>query len=273
MFALNALALSLIAVVLGGDSNGLALTKQATGLTLFSFDNSGMANNPTTTEVVTSLDSVTLKNALSGIISGNIEFPNAGHVYEFQCNFENTSLAFVWVDGHLICQDNNAYVPDLRTIDNPLPIRTKTSLPFRAHLYKDELVESARLSVRWRNLGNLGNLGNNDKRKKYGGEFEVITDRYLSPDLSAAEKERDLIQREASKGFGNLLHHNMLTFTNLPSGAAITLQLCQISSKKCITVATPDGISRIGADVRVGPYSFDRSYGELVCARAEPAPA
>jgi len=60
-----------------------------------------------------------------------------------------------------------------------------------------------------------------------------------------------------------MLHHNMLAFTCLPAGIAITTHLCQVSSGKCIEVAKPDGIQRTGAYTRVGSYASDRSYGQF----------
>mgnify|MGYP004087362583 CR=1 FL=1 len=38
-----------------------------------------------------------------------------------------TTTAFVWVDGHMICQDNHAYNVALGSGDNPLPIQGQDS--------------------------------------------------------------------------------------------------------------------------------------------------
>lgn len=61
-------------------------------------------------------------------------------MYSFYCNFSRTTTAFVWIDGHMICQDNHAYVVAPDVMDNPLPIqgndngRNTKTLPFRAHI-------------------------------------------------------------------------------------------------------------------------------------------
>ena len=155
-------------------------------------------------------------------------------------------MAFFWIDGHLLCQDGNVYNVTESSTDNPLPIRRRTTFPFRVHLYKNvSMQERMTFSVQWSDSNN---------------PFTDIPSTAITSNmLSLNEQKRDLIQRKASKGWGNMLHSNMLTFTKLPAGLAVTTQLCQLSTSKCITVAYPDGIQRCNAHVRVGAYSLSRT--------------
>jgi hypothetical protein len=69
----------------------------------------------------------------SRLFQGTIQFGASG-VYQFQCNFSMATTAFVWIDGHLVCQDGRAYHVDVGNYDNPLPIQPEKTLPFRAHV-------------------------------------------------------------------------------------------------------------------------------------------
>jgi len=156
-------------------------------------------------------------------------------------------MGFFWIDGHLLCQDGNVYNVTESSTDNPLPIRRRTTFPFRVHMYKNvSMQELMTFSVQW-----------SDSNNSFTDiPSTAITFNMLSPN----EQKRDTIQRKSSEGWGNMLHSNMLTFTKLPAGLAVTTQLCQLSTSKCITVAYPDGIQRCNAHVRVGAYSLSRSY-------------
>ena len=77
-------------------------------------------------------------------IQGTVEFPSSG-VYQFLCNFSMVTTAFVWIDGHLVCQDGKAYTVAVGNYDNPLPIQPAKILPFRAHvMYNGCTTESCR---------------------------------------------------------------------------------------------------------------------------------
>ena len=55
------------------------------------------------------------------------------------------TTAFVWIDGHLVCQDGKAYTVAVGNYDNPLPIQPAKILPFRAHvMYNGCTTESCR---------------------------------------------------------------------------------------------------------------------------------
>jgi hypothetical protein len=110
------------------------------GLTLRVWDNTGRAGPPKTTSVVDGpIVNLTAAGPFSAELEGTIDF-NASGVFEFFCNFSLTTTAFVWIDGHMICQDNHAYVVDPTVMDNPLPIQGTDAgmavkrLPFRAHI-------------------------------------------------------------------------------------------------------------------------------------------
>lgn len=120
----------------------IQLTAADQGLTLRIWNNTGRAGPPASTSVVAGpILNITgpSSGAFSAELEGTIDF-NASGVFQFFCNFSLTTTAFVWVDGHMICQDNHAYVVDPTVMDNPLPIQGTDAgtrvkrLPFRAHI-------------------------------------------------------------------------------------------------------------------------------------------
>ena len=58
----------------------------------------------------------------------------------------------------------------------------------------------------------------------------------LDAALSRGERLRDDTQRRASRGWGHMLHRNMLTMTKLPAGVALTTALCRLSTGACVDV-------------------------------------
>ena len=97
----------------------------SSGLTLKLYDNAALVGTPrhiaTTTLAQLSLankNNSTQNHAsftgchLSGELSGSLHVSNSGGgIYTFDCQFHATSTGWVWVDGHLVCQDGNAYRP------------------------------------------------------------------------------------------------------------------------------------------------------------------
>ena len=130
---------------MGAAFSALAMAQLASseqGLTLRVWGNSGRAGPPASTSIVAGpILNITgpTGGAFSAELEGTIDFNTSG-VFEFFCNFSLTTTAFVWVDGHMICQDNHAYVVDPTVMDNPLPIQGMDAgmsvkrLPFRAHI-------------------------------------------------------------------------------------------------------------------------------------------
>lgn len=184
------------------------------GLTIRTFPNSALSLPSYSTSVANTTTSIsipdisTTQQTLSSIVSGTITFPSLG-LYSFQCQILHTSMRFMWIDGHLLCQDGHVYNITHSSTDNPLPIRRRKTFPFRAHVYKNTSIqELMSLSVTWSSSNN---------------SFTAIPSTALTTELSLNEQKRDTVQRKASIGWGNMLHSNMLTFTKLPAGLAITI--------------------------------------------------
>ena len=86
----------------------LPMARAEHGLTLRVWNNTGRAGEPASTSIVAGpILNLTASGPFSAELEGTIDF-NASGVYEFFCNFSLTTTAFVWVDGHMICQDNHA---------------------------------------------------------------------------------------------------------------------------------------------------------------------
>ena len=132
-----ALALALSAATAAGQTQGL----KTQGLMLRMYNNTALAGAPETTSVMGGASiEATASGAFSAELSGVITFPGPG-IYNFSCEFVQSTLGWVWVDGHQVCGDGHAYTLVKGTFDNPLPItqqqRAGLTLPFRAHLYND----------------------------------------------------------------------------------------------------------------------------------------
>jgi len=111
------------------------------GLTLTIYDNTARVPSANTHKSIIDTPSFTFNTTkpFSADIEGTISF-NVSGVFQFNCSFGRTTLAFVWIDGHMVCQDGNAFLPAPGTMDNPLPIQGNDdgspmkTLPFRAHI-------------------------------------------------------------------------------------------------------------------------------------------
>jgi len=227
-----------------------------TGVTIDTFSNSGLFGPPLTRASVPDTSFIAAsEEGVSAYVYGTVYFPSNGS-WIFDCAFVNTAVGFVWIDGHLVCQDGNTYNVSAGAADNPLPVRTAAGgrgLAIRAHMYKDaaRAREPMSLSVRW---------GLNTS-----SSMAAIPSAALRPHLSAVEQQRDKLQASSTAGWRKLLHHNVLTFTSLPAGIAFTPTVCQISTKTCIDFCVADGLwkKESGCDVRVGPYAINGSYGQF----------
>eukprot|EP00927_Polykrikos_kofoidii_P055109 TRINITY_DN4941_c0_g1_i1.p1 TRINITY_DN4941_c0_g1~~TRINITY_DN4941_c0_g1_i1.p1 ORF type:complete len:926 (+),score=102.55 TRINITY_DN4941_c0_g1_i1:35-2812(+) len=228
------------------------------GVTVSFFSNSGLSGIPFDVKVVPDTSEIVAagNDTLSVSISGTVTFPSSG-LWRFDCKFKHTAVAFFWVDGHLLCQDGNVYNATVDTTDNPLPIRSRRSFALRAHLYKNlRSSEPISMAVRW---------AHQDTPNEPRSQMLPIPSSALDPVLSVNERRRDALQASAAKGWGNMLHHSMLTFTRLPAGIALTPTVCQLSTQRCIEFCVPDGLwkSDSGCEARVGPYALDRSFGQF----------
>jgi hypothetical protein len=144
------LLLALLVAAAAAATVAAAAAAAATdGVRLRVYDNSGLLGPPVEDRVLQSaafsLPGAAHGGAWSAELSGQLLLADsAAGLFNFSCAFANTTLGFVWVDGHLICQDGNAYPQQgPGGSDNPLPINVfnnasrgaVSSLPFRAHVY------------------------------------------------------------------------------------------------------------------------------------------
>eukprot|EP01045_Picozoa_sp_COSAG04_P000646 COSAG04_NODE_17_length_40288_cov_9.152728_2_plen_784_part_00 len=364
------------------------------GVRLRVYANSGLAGPPAEERLLPTASFALPASAHGGTfsaeLSGSLLLPAAsGGLFNFSCAFVNSTLGFVWVDGHLVCADGNAYgTQGVGATDSPLPINLFQDatrgpvrrLPFRAHLYYTatvarqervvcthtrsagcyddfpnnqcgftkigsfnltwqraaELCHAAGFSVagaegsgsetwcsdslapscpklpqRFCNNSCPGNASQTCGQGwtlepiafecaqapappassgaqvgltvswgklsySFAGDHSIVPGRpradapmaviggaSLSPSLPVHEERRDSVQRSLTRGWGAWLHHNMLAIVKMPEAATITTQLCSVSTGACLSIMTPDGISKRAAGakgVRVGHFAWDRSH-------------
>jgi hypothetical protein len=116
---------------------------RGTGVTLKLYDNLGLSGAPSASSVLpTAAFEHNAERPFSAEMVGTLAFPATGGVFRFDCNWTHVTMGYVWVDGHMVCQDPFTYKPGAGTTDNPLPVNTfkrskgiVPSLPFRAHFY------------------------------------------------------------------------------------------------------------------------------------------
>lgn len=82
---------------------------------------------------------------------GTLELPQGSTEYNFSCSFANTTMGFLWIDDHLVCQDGNIYKPPVSRTDLPLKRLAKASLP---------IVLRAYTAPSQRSRGNVSFVGN-----------------------------------------------------------------------------------------------------------------
>lgn len=189
---------------------------------------------------------------LSGELLGTVAFAKPGGVYQFNCTFSHTSTGFVWIDGHLVCNDGNAYRQkwDENPSDNPLPIARP--LPFRVHIASNDTscAKPANVKVSWREITHDADTPQ--------GDFQLLTSNdevALSPGLPPSEAQRDTLQRNLGHGWGAWLRHDPMSLVKLPEGLVLTPRLCRISNNTCHRVLDPTS-----PELRVGLHAYDRSY-------------
>jgi hypothetical protein len=82
------------------------------GLTLKVYANTALAGTPVSTRLLSSpeleLPAAQHGGAWSAEVVGTVAFPQSGGLFNFSCDFVGTTLGFVWVDGHRVCNDGNA---------------------------------------------------------------------------------------------------------------------------------------------------------------------
>ena len=237
MFAATALALLTCSSAAGSLPGGGSTGQQ--GLTLKTYTNMALAGQPATATIV-GATACSLPGAapLSAELVGTIAFPEAGGLFYFDCAWSGTTLGFVWIDGHLVCQDGNAYQPSDGTTDNPLPVNTVAStkgvvasLPFRAHIYSAGSAHNVGVNVTW--------SVENEDQMPAALSHVAIPAAALAPNLPAAEQQRDDLQRGLATGWGSWLHGNMLPVVKLPEAAVLRRPYARSPPASASTAACP----------------------------------
>ncbi|KAL3915482.1 MAG: hypothetical protein SGILL_005632, partial [Bacillariaceae sp.] len=228
---------------------------------------------------------------LSGKLEGSITFHQKGW-YTFECHFHNTSTGWVWVDGHVVCGDDNAYQPPI--LDNPLKIpattssrqnRKKFTFPFRAHVTanttahchdndddENEVAPTPYLQVFWKREPfdesateaptrfQIMRHSSLIKSTRGHATFNATRNSPIAatfhPELSDPEHYREILQGYLKQGWGYWLRSNILSIVKLPEGLVVSFQICSMgNSSKCLDTAVPDT-----QGVRVDLHAYDRSY-------------
>ena len=81
----------------------------------------------------------------SAEVTGTVNL-QPGVAYSFFCSFDGASIAFLWIDDHLVCQIG-AYLNSSISLaptppnaawgqDNPVTVYRRTPSPVRLHIYK-----------------------------------------------------------------------------------------------------------------------------------------
>jgi Trehalase len=274
------------------------------GITFKYYDNMGLAGTPSFTTILnttsfsipltlllrltpehktTTTTTTPTKQAtpFSAELYGSLVVPPQGATYQFFCSWLGSSMGFVWVDGHMVCQDGNTYQTNADDMDDALPMNNNNNirdghhksgssrgivkqLPFRAHFYFNgtlrpkDIVRRTKigLSVEW-SVRPTTTTATGRSDTDTGGESAIvpIPTTLLHPWLKESEARRDTLQRQlASSGWGPWLHSSMLSLVLLPDAATITTKICHVNStntntttennNNCIEYAFPDGAQR-----------------------------
>lgn len=248
------------------------------GLTLKTYANTALSGTPAGTSVVSAAACAVPTGGapLSAELVGTISFPVQGGMFHFNCSWVDTTVGFVWVDGHMVCQDGHAYHPSDGSTDNPLSINllpnqakgVVSSLPFRAHIYYSGHEDThVGVNVTWAALAAAPSVESVASHRLLSLPHTNIPATSLGTELPAAEQHRDRLQRGLANGWGNWLHENMLPMVKLPEAIVVAPAVCSKSTKRCLDSCVPDGTrpySRksdpVGVETRVGHHAFDRSY-------------
>ena len=114
---------------------GIGTDDGAAGVTLSIFDNSAFHGPAASSATVPGLSfAKEVRSGSSVELTGTLTLPPAA-VFNFTCAFANTSYAFLWIDDHLVCQDNNVYKPPTSRIALPLGKLSKAALPVVLRAY------------------------------------------------------------------------------------------------------------------------------------------
>ena len=136
-----------------------ALSVNASGLTMTTFENSAMAGTPSTNLTVPSLDLTVpfSKTVGSAEVVGTLTFSKAT-MYAFECTFDEGIMAFVWIRDHLVCHTRP--IPFGNTPSStdgcpeyPLPVKAGQVDPLVLHVYAlNATTGPSKISVQWAEL-------------------------------------------------------------------------------------------------------------------------
>ena len=99
------------------------------------YNNSGFSGDPLRDVILRSFGTAeVVDDSFSGELTGTVQFPTDGAIV-ITCSFSNTTSAFVWIDDHLVCQDENVYHPPPGSTDNPIFVSQNRSYTIRAQVY------------------------------------------------------------------------------------------------------------------------------------------
>ena len=281
----------------------LAAISTGAGLQVRLFNNTALAGHPMTSPWIVQKPTFTHKNRgapFSASMTGTLT-ADRGYSYVFNCSFGGAVLGFAHIDGHLVCQTgvNGPHPPAGPSVistayDNPLPVLSATAWPVRLLIVHngtghDEVTFGMNIS---RQLVFHGGEANGAGDNHTGSDQILLPDRgsetasgsdtwldqegVLSPDLAAAEMQRDMLQQQAAQGWAPWYDMSYTRLVRLPEGSTLTIALCDNGSSdasddaRCITETRTDWKPPHEADVvlRLGPHAYDRSYAQLFLATA-----
>lgn len=135
LWLIHKMAISFLMLVAAACGSLVQASVGGQGLRWQVYNNTAMMGSPILDSTLSSL-ALTVSGAtpFSGEVTGTVSFPQDG-VVKFSCNFANTSVAFVWIADHLVCQDGNVYKPTPGQFDNPLFVKAGVLYVVRVHVY------------------------------------------------------------------------------------------------------------------------------------------
>ncbi len=267
--------LALLALVAVGSSLDLTMrtaTDQlpgsaVSGLAQRVFNNTALSGQPSATSIVPSLSlHLSQEEPFSAEVTGVLTFPATGR-YNIECNISaGATIAFVWLDDHEVCV-SGAYdngITDRSSMDGspayPLIITDQmanSKQVVRIQLWSPNSTVStpAEITVLWRTCS-----CSSHRNCSCPGELTEIPGSALTPDLPALEQQRRAFQKPIVNGWATWHPHNYLSFLHLPDASQISLMICQLSEKLCLTASYgPDDGSNT---LRPSLHAIDRSYAE-----------
>ncbi len=111
-------------------------TEEGAGVMLSVWNNSAWAGAPYISEIRPGLafdGDIPTGSTLEMV--GTLKLPAGSAEYNFSCSFGNTTMGFLWIDDHLVCQDGNVYKPPVSRTDLPLKRLSKALLPVVLRAY------------------------------------------------------------------------------------------------------------------------------------------